>query len=347
MTGKPDKTAQNVVILLAVAAAVAVAIVAVLSVDPTGQRGAGTGQDYDLDLRELRRIDPSRIKWQASAPAIPTGMDLPIGLAVLGDNSICVVGDRALAVFAPDGQRKVRVELEFAPLAVAAKDRTIYAASKNAIAVFSSDGGKQAVWAPLDDKAHLTSVAISDDYVYAADAGNRVVIRYDRKTGKRTYRKGRPESGAFLDGFSVPSPHMDVAMAPNGDLLTVDPGRSVVQVRGGFGDVLKKWGARGSEISKFYGCCNPAAIAVLSDGRVVTYEKILRRVKIYEPQGKLHSVVAGSDRFSEPPKDAQIVPDIAVDSKGRVLVLDPTAREIRIYTPKPKRRSYKTTGASQ
>jgi len=250
MTTEPNKTAQNVVILLAVAAAVVVAIVAVLSIDPTGQRGAGTGQEYDLDLRELRRIDPSLVKWRQSAPAIPAGMDLPVGLAVMGDNSICVVGDKALAIFTPDGREKVRVDLPFAPQAVATADQTIYAASKTAISLFAPDGAKKADWAALGDSAHLTSIAVSDEYVYAADAGNRVVMRYDRKTGKRTYQSGRPDSGAFLSGFNVPSPHLDVALAGNGDLLTVDPGQCVVQVRGGFGDVLDSWGARGSEISK-------------------------------------------------------------------------------------------------
>lgn len=346
MTQPQDNTAKNVLISLALLAAVGVAIWAAMSLDPTGDRGAGTGRKHEEDFQKLKKFDLSLLKWSELLPALPTGMDLPIALAVLDDGNICVAGDKSLVILSADGKEVRRVDLQMAPQALAATDKTIYVASRNTIAVLDPDGKEQARWAPLNDKAHMTSLAISDEYVYAADAGNRVVMRYDRKTGKRTYKDGIADSGAFLSGFKVPSPHLDVALTPDGDLLTVDPGRSVVQRRDSYGDVLKSWGSEGAHITKFYGCCNPAAIASLGNGSVVTYEKTLQRVKVYSAEGELLSVAAGPNEFSGHPKDTTVVPDIAVDRDGRILVLDPVRKIVRIFKRKiaPRR---PTTGASR
>ena len=346
MTQQPNHNTKNLLISLIVLAAVGIAVWAAFSLmDPTGDNGAGTGREHDKKFQKLKKFDLALLKWQEVLPAFPVKMDLPVALAVLNDGNICVAGDKALVILSTDGQEAMRVSLTLAPQALATADKTIYVASKNTIAVLTSDGQEQARWAPLDDKAHLTSLAVSDEYVYAADAGNRVVMRYDRKTGKRTYKNSRADSGAFLSGFNAPSPHMDVALTGAGDLLTVDPGRSLVQLRDVYGDVLASWGTRGSEITKFYGCCNPAAIAVLGDGSIVTYEKTLQRVKVYSPEGKLSNVVAGPNEFSDHPKDTNIVPDIAVDRDGRILVLDPVRKVVRIFkrkiTPRP------TTGTSR
>ena len=345
MTQQPNHTTKNLLISLAVLAAVAVAVWAALSIDSTGRRGAGTGRNYDEDFQKLKKFDLALLKWQEALPALPARMDLPVALAMIDGRDICIAGDKAIVVLSPDGREIRRLDLPLAPQALATADKTIYVASKNAIAVLTSEGQQQDRWATLGDKAHLVSLAVSDEYVFAADAGNRVVMRYDRKTGKRTYKNGLADSGAFLSGFKVPSPHLDVAMTAAGNLLTVDPGRSLVQLRDVYGDVLKSWGTQGSEITKFYGCCNPAAIATLDDGSVVTYEKTLQRVKVYTPEGKLSNVAAGPNEFSDHPKDTSIVPDMAVDRDGRILVLDPVRKVVRIFKRKLAPRP--TTGASR
>ena len=346
MTRQPNNAVNNLLISLALLAAVAVAVWAALSIDPMGDRGAGTGRNYDEEFQKLKKFDLSLLKWSESLPALETGMDLPTALAVFDGGNICVGGDKAIVIMSADGKEVRRMDLPLAPQALAVAGKTIYAASRNTIAVLTSDGREQARWAPLNEKAHLVSLAVSDEYVYAADAGNRAVLRYDRKTGERTYKNGRQDSGAFLSGFKAPSPHLDVALTPAGELLTVDPGRSRVQFRDVYGDVLTSWGAQGSEITKFYGCCNPAAIALLADGSVVTYEKTLQRVKVYSPDGKLVNVAAGPNEFSDHPKDSTVVPDIAVGRDGRILVLDPVRKVVRIFKRKvaPRR---PTTGASQ
>jgi hypothetical protein len=346
MTQKPNNKSKDFLISLALLAAVGVAIAAALSIDPMGQRGAGTGRDYDKDFQKLKKFNLALVKWSEELPAIPTGMKTPQAVTVLNDGTICLGGDKSLVTMSPDGQKRRRTELSFEPQALAAYGHLIYIASKNSIFVINStgDGLTQGV-ALSDDKTRLVSLAVSNEYIYAADAGNRVVVRYERKTGKRTYKDGHHESGAFMSGFNVPSPHLDIAITHAGEILTVDPGRSLVQTRDIYGDVLKSWGQEGSDIAKFYGCCNPAAIAALDDGSVVTYEKTLQRVKVYTPDGMLSNVVAGPNEFTDQPKDTDVVADIAVDRKGRVLVLDPIRKTVRIFKRKIAPRP--TTGAAR
>ena len=92
-------------------------------------------------------------------------------------------------------------------------------------------------------------------------------------------------------------------------------------------------------MSDFFGCCNPAHFAILPDGRFVTSEKGIPRIKVYSAQGQFECVVAGpeqlavdSRQLSDPRLAAdKRVFDVAVDSRGRVLVLDPQARSVRVY----------------
>jgi len=332
MSTQPDGKMSNLLISLAVLAAIGVAIWAAIDLmDPTGENGAGTGQNFDKELQKLKKFDLALLKWSEKLPAIPTGMELPIALAMFDNGDICVGGDKAIAVLSPDGDTVRRIDADFEPQALAIDGETIFAASRNSVTVLSADGETKTKWAPLGDKAHIVSLAVSDEHLYAADAGNRVIVRYDRKTGERTYKNGLADSGAFMSGFNVPSPHLDVAVDGEGHILTVDPGRLTVQVRDNYGDVLRKFGAEGSRIEDFYGCCNPAAIALLADGSVVTYEKTLQRIKVYSPSGEFREVAAGPNKFSDHPSSSHIVPDIATDRSGRIILLDPIRKTVRVF----------------
>jgi hypothetical protein len=79
---------------------------------------------------------------------------------------------------------------------------------------------------------------------------------------------------------------------------------------------------------------------VLPDGRFVTCEKGLPRIKVYSPEGKFESVVAGPEVFAQNAKSCSLNGlyncrtggmDVAVDSKGRVIVMDPVERVVRVF----------------
>jgi hypothetical protein len=95
------------------------------------------------------------------------------------------------------------------------------------------------------------------------------------------------------------------------------------------GELQRFFGSAGSAIEQFLGCCNPSNFAILSDGRIVTAEKGVPRVKVYSPQGALESVVAAPSQFG----DNNSGLDLATDSQGRVLVLEPGLQVIRVFAP--------------
>jgi len=74
---------------LALLAAVGVAIWAALSLDPSGDRGAGTGRDYEKEFLKHKKFDLSLVKWSELLPAIPAKMETPVALAVFADGNIC------------------------------------------------------------------------------------------------------------------------------------------------------------------------------------------------------------------------------------------------------------------
>jgi hypothetical protein len=89
------------------------------------------------------------------------------------------------------------------------------------------------------------------------------------------------------------------------------------------------WGQGSPSVKDFFGCCNPAHLAVLPDGRFVTAEKGMPRVKIYARDGTFETVVAGSSQLSDTPTD------LATDPLGRVLVLDGRAAKVRVFLANP------------
>jgi len=130
----------------------------------------------------------------------------------------------------------------------------------------------------------------------------------------------------------VPSPYFDLLVAPDGLLRIVDPGRHKITAFTEGGDLELSWGKPTLEIEGFGGCCNPSHIAMLEDGRFVTSEKGIARVKVHDAEGRFVTAVVGPAGL-----DTETGPcDVAVDSKGRILVLDPGRGVLRIFAPKPR-----------
>ncbi|HUW57894.1 MAG TPA: hypothetical protein VMZ92_14735, partial [Planctomycetota bacterium] len=63
------------------------------------------------------------------------------------------------------------------------------------------------------------------------------------------------------------------------------------------------------------------------DGNIVTAEKGLPRVKVYDPTGKLLAYISQRDYF---PKEAKGM-DLAADSKGRIYVLEPFGGVVMVF----------------
>jgi hypothetical protein len=327
-------------------AGIAVGVWVVVRNDPSGDRGNGLPSAFDYSLEEYQKIDPALIKYRQTAE-ITIKMKESRGVAVGPDDNIYVVGDCSLTVFTPQGESVKSVVLEGEPhcIAVAGVDHALhgrlYIGLKDRVLVLDSLDSPAKSWETLGEKANLTSLATAEQDVFLADAGNRIVWHYDT-SGKLLGRIGAKDESRNIGGFIIPSPYFDVAVAPDGLLRVVNPGAHKIEAYTFDGHLEVSWGQRGLEVPAFCGCCNPAAMAILPDGRIVTGEKGIPRVKIYSSDGKFECVVADpkilAPNFSattETREDLRLQPvDLAVDGKSRIIVLDPNAAKVRLFEPK-------------
>jgi len=335
----------NVKILVGVLIALATvsAVVSVVSLDPFGERGSGVGRKFIDDITELARIDPNLILYEESSMRISTGFAQSHAIAVDSKGLIYVAGDNAVRVLAPNGDAINRISLsEIVRCVEPGDDGRLYLGTKDRVEVYDDKGQRIARWESLGANAVLTAIAVSGDDVFVADAGNRIVVRYDL-SGKVVSRIGKKDLERNVPGFAVPSAYFDLAVSKDGLLRVVNPGRLRVEAYTLDGDFEFSWGKSSVAVEGFCGCCNPANFALLPDGAFVTSEKGLARVKVYDSEGTFVGVVAGSEQLLEggTPYIAELPEqhrvggfDVAVDPDGRVLVLDRIKSVVRFYTKK-------------
>jgi sugar lactone lactonase YvrE len=222
-----------------------------------------------------------------------------------------------------------------------APDGTLYVSLRTHVEVFDASGNRRAVWEAPQARAWLSGLLATADTVYAADSGNRVVWRCDR-SGRVISRLGEKDPARGIPGLVLPSPHLVVVGHPDGRLRLNNAGRHLVETYTPEGERVSAWGKPGMGIAAFCGCCNPIALAVLPDGRIVTAEKGLPRVKVYQPDGRLDCVVAGVESFPENLRATRgesrndtlnLSLDVVADPRGRICILDPVSATVRVMVP--------------
>jgi hypothetical protein len=278
------------------------------------------------------KIDSALIHYTQTGE-IAVGLKQPHALAVGPDGKIYVGGDKTIQIFDSTGSKTADIKLESEPRCLAvgnAEDKypgRIYVGASDHVEVVDADGKPLGSWDKLNEKALLTSIAVAENDVFLADAGNRIVRHYDLD-GKLINRIGAPDRARKIPGFIITSPYFDLAVGRDGLLYAVNPRALRLEAYTFQGDLEFFWGKGSPTIEGFFGCCNPAHFAVLSDARFVTAEKGLPRIKIYSARGKFECVVAGQEQF---PSTAA---DLAVDNHDRILVLDSDKARVVIFESK-------------
>jgi len=315
-------------------------LTALASARSQAAKKAGTPNPFAYDVSRLSKTDPKLIAYEQTARWKCPHAE-PRRIAISPDQQLFVCAGNYVTVMTRDGQRGLEIALPDATRCVAvAKDGTIFAGLRDHIEVFDAKGQRKATWDSPGKKSWLTGLALGENEVFAADSGNRVLLRYDR-SGKLISRIGEKNKDREIPGFILPSPYLDVIIAKDGVLRVNNPGRHRVEAYTVDGDFAKAWGKPSAAIEGFCGCCNPIGIALLPDGRVVTCEKGLPRVKVYSAEGEFESVVAGTESFPENAKACSDLNDCtrggmdaAVDSEGRIYILDFIASDIRVMKRK-------------
>jgi hypothetical protein len=294
---------------------------------------------FAYDLTSLLKTDPKLVKYEESARWKAPQTDAR-RIAVGKDDTLYVCAGNYVTALTTSGELKSEIAFTEPPRCVAAdEDGTIFIGLRDHVEVFDAKGQRKATWDSAAKKPWLTAIALSESDAFVADSGNRVVLRYD-KSGKLVRRIGEKDRERNIPGFVVPSPFLDIEIASDGLLRINNPGRHRVEIYTPDGDLEGSWGIVGMGITGFCGCCNPIALTLLPDGRCITCEKGIPRVKIYSADGQFECVVAGAETFSEnaracgPSDCTSGGMDAVADSQGRIYILDFVAGNVRVMQHK-------------
>jgi hypothetical protein len=249
------------------------------------------------------------------------------GIAVGAEDEIYALGDEEVRVFDSSGNlvRNWKVSEKAACLTVGPDER-VYVGAPGRVEIYNAGGSLVGgfVAGERDQPASITAIKIFRQEILVADAAARFIRRFD-SSGKLLGVIGtRSKTGNFI----LPNRSLDFDVDSKGVIRATDTGRHQVTAWALDGSPLGSFGKFGmSNPEDFVGCCNPVNLAHAPDGKVVTGEKMIARVKVYEPDGKLLAVI-GPEHFD--PNCIHI--HLAVDSKGRILAADPVRREIKIFS---------------
>jgi hypothetical protein len=305
-----------------------------------GATGAGTPNPFAYDVSRFQKTDPKLIAYE-EVTRWPVPRKEARRLAIGPDDRLYVCAGNYITALSRAGQPGLELELTGpACCAAVAADGTIFAGLRDHIEVFDAKGARAARWESPDPKTWFTGLAADGTNVFAADAVKLAVLRYDRD-GKIAGRIGQKDAARNVPGLVVPSPFLDVIIHRDGLLRVNNPGRHQVEAYTFDGSLEGAWGKPTAATEGFCGCCNPIGLAALADGRIVTCEKGIPRVKIYSAAGEFESVVAGAETF---PENALACNDLndcihggidaAVDSGGRIYILDLVAGNVRVMQHK-------------
>lgn len=289
------------------------------------------GPNLTYDIETYAKLDEVETRYEETGLIVPD-LEEPEALAIGPGGRLYVAGLNAVAVFGEDDTEIARFNTNGAAKCIAvAQDGTVFLGFSKHVEVVGKDGAVQAVWPDIDPRAYLTSIAVLEDDVYVADAGNRVVYRFDRE-GSLLARIGEANPAEDIPGIEVPSPYLDLALNDEGDLWVVNPGQLGLERYRSDGSIVTSWYKPSVvKLEGFSGCCNPTHIAFSNDGKLITSEKGLVRIKVYDvTSGEFEELVAGSKLF---PRE-QSLKDLVVDAGNRILVLDPRKNAIRIFERK-------------
>jgi hypothetical protein len=289
----------------------------------------GNTNPYQFELNKVRTGDTSMAAYTETGQ-IKTTLEEIHGLATDASGNIYVSGKNGVEIFDTEGKALTKLKTDGTAQCIATGENgNLYLGMQDHVEIWNKAGKQLAKWNSPAAKSYFTSIAVKGNNIFVADAGQKVVYRFDEK-GNLVNKIGLKDPATGVPGFIVPSPYFDLGISKDGFLWVVNPGRHSFEKYSFDGALLSAWGKASMAMEGFCGCCNPSNFAFLNDSLFVTSEKAIERVKIYNPDGSFRCVVATPDQFEEGTKGL----DLAVDDQNRILVLDPVKMLVRIFEPK-------------
>ena len=249
-------------------------------------------------------------------------------LTVDGRDRLYAAGDSEVKVFGPDGALERRWPTSSPPHSVAiAGDGRVFVGESGQVEIFDAAGRIADTWRDADRLGRVTAIGFVGGDVLLADAAGRTIRRFDAR-GRFLNDIGRNNR---TEGFLIPNGVLDFSVDANGVIHAANPGKHRVERNTPSDQLLGHIGRfDGIDPSGFPGCCNPTNVTVAGHDRLFVTEKAGPRVKVYDFEGRLLSVVATAP-FDLNCKNM----DLAVDARGRVYVADTVRLEICVFDGDP------------
>jgi hypothetical protein len=309
---------------------IATAIVVIIAKDFVGNKaGKNVPNPYEYSVDQFRQVDSSKVLYNEILN-FPVGAETLSGIA-LADSFIVVAAGTQLLQYDMRGKEIFRTTFaDTANCITIDKEKNLWIGMRHFVAQYDLNGNLLQRWDSFGERSVITSLAVSGDKVFVADAGNRIVYECDRK-GKITMKIGEKNEQKGISGYVIPSPFFDLSLDEEGFLWVVNPGKQRLENYNADGSLRTSWGEPGMKLEGFSGCCNPAEMAIMEDNSFVTSEKGMPRIKLYGQHGELKGVVAPPDKFDV---DSYYAPDVTVDAEHRVYALDFDRKQVRIFALK-------------
>jgi hypothetical protein len=306
----------------------AVIIIAVVAFDFNASKSDKLpANPYEFNVDPFSLIDTTLIQYKESRD-LAINFNEPTGVSYF-DNQLFVVGDQKMQIMEPNGKLIKEISFEQKPSCVYASSSNIFVGFRKSLSVLNRDGLNIANWNSFSDSTVITSIAEKEGIVFVADAGKRIIRKFDLDGKQQGVILGKSGNDQ-IHGFIIPSPYFDLAFNTNNELWVVNPGKHSLENYTVSGELRTWWEASSIKIEGFSGCCNPAHFAFLPDGSFVTSEKGIIRIKVYKPSGEFSGVVAAPSKFAENGH----APDLAIDNQGNVYVLDMDKKMLRLFVKK-------------
>jgi hypothetical protein len=311
---------KNIKYFLIFLALLIVAVIALNYINSKPNKAKENPYEYNVD--EFKEVDPALIHYK-EVRQIKVHLADYSALTSYNGN-IYLAANMDLSVLSPLGERISQFTIKPDARALAVDENNIVIAFKEFIEVYTHQGELNYTIEQFSDSSVYTSITIWNEKIVVADAGKRRLYGF-KGTDKVMEIEG--VSGAKnLHGFIIPSAYFEVAVNAENELWSTNPGMHSLQHYNESGDLLAEWDKISMEIEGFTGCCNPAQFTFLPDGRFLTSEKGMPRIKIYSQTGELESVVAAPYKF----EGNQHAAEVAVINET-IFALDFDRKMIRVF----------------
>lgn len=286
---------------------------------------------YEYPINKLRHVDSSLINY-----SIINSYDFDNhvlkGVCIDDKDQLIVLSNKGISIFSEALMLKTFFpHINQATCVHFSKRKQILIGEKNKLFFFSSEGKLLKNIHISDEKCLITSITSDEENLFIADAGNKIIHRYDYQ-GKYINSIGTKNKEMGIRGFVLPSAYFDIQINREGDIWAANPGFHAFELFSKEGSLKSSWERTSMQVDGFSGCCNPSHFALLSNGSFVTSEKGIERIKIHDQTGNFQSIVAPPNDFIEGTKGI----DLAVNSKDEIYLIDPVKSKINRYKKNEK-----------